>query len=143
MNSTSYFESRTGKIKGTALEAFNFVTDIRNFEQFIPEKGISNWQASNDSCSFSVPMVGSVRLRIAEMDMPGKVVYLGDALKKEDFTLVLNISDKGKDPAEVKVSLNADLNPMMKMMAAKPIEQFLEMLIEHMESFGGWKNIKE
>ena len=37
-----------------------------------------------------------------------------------------NITDNGTDPAEVKVSLNADLNPMLKMMAAKPIEQFLE-----------------
>jgi len=55
----------------------------------------------------------------------------------------LYISDNGKNPADVKVSLNADLNPMMKMMATKPIGQFLEMLIKEMESFRDWKDTKE
>jgi hypothetical protein len=31
----------------------------------------------------------------------------------------------------------------MKMMAAKPISQFLEMLINEMEKFRDWKNTKE
>ncbi len=48
-----------------------------------------------------------------------------------------------KDPAEVKVTLSADLNPMMKMVAAKPISQFLELLISEMEAFNGWNNTKE
>ena len=46
-------------------------------------------------------------------------------------------------PAEVKVVLTADLNPMMKMIAAKPIGQFLEMLINEMEKFSGWKELKQ
>ena len=48
-----------------------------------------------------------------------------------------------KEHADVKVTLSADLNPMMKMMASKPIGQFLEMLINEMESFRGWKETKE
>jgi hypothetical protein len=32
---------------------------------------------------------------------------------------------------------------MMKMMAKKPIGQFLEILINEMESFRRWKDIKE
>jgi len=32
---------------------------------------------------------------------------------------------------------------MLKMMANKPILQFLEMLIREMENFKGWKNIME
>jgi len=72
-----------------------------------------------------------------------KVVYNGDALKKNDFTLVLDIVNSAKNTAEVIVSLNADLNPMLKMMASKPIVQFLEMLVNEMEKFTDWKNIKE
>ena len=44
--------------------------------------------------------------------------------------------------AEVKVLLNAELNPMMKMIAAKPIEQFLEMLIAEMEKFKAGSKIE-
>ena len=39
--------------------------------------------------------------------------------------------------------LSADLNPMMKMMASGPINQFLEILINEMENFRDWENIKE
>lgn len=143
MSDLSFFESRSGKLTCNAEEVFAFVTDIRNFERFIPKGTINNWNAEKESCSFSVSMLGTVTLRLAEKEKYDKVVFTGDALKKNDFTLKLNISNNLKDPAEVKVSLNADLNPMMKMMAAKPIGQFLEILIREMENFKDWKDIKE
>lgn len=139
----SNFESRSGKLSCIAEEVFGFVTDIRNFERFVPKGTINNWQADKESCSFSVSMLGTVCLRLSEKDKFNKVVYAGDALKKNDFLLTINISENGIKPAEVKVLLSADLNPMMKMMAAKPIGQFLEMLITEMEKFRDWKETKE
>ena len=127
----------------TAEEVFKFVTDIRNFERFIPKGIISNWIAEKESCSFSVSMLGTVTVRLAEKENFTRVVFDGDALKKNDFSLVLLISDRDKDPAEVKVTLSADLNPMMKMMAANPIAQFLEMLIKEMENFRDWNVARE
>ena len=71
------------------------------------------------------------------------MIFNGDALKKNDFSLVLNILGNANNYAEVKVLLEAELNPMLKLMANKPIIQFLEMLIREMENFKGWKNIIE
>lgn len=143
MTDLSRFESRTGNLSTTAEECFAFVSDIRNFERFIPRESISNWQSDRESCSFSVSMLGTVSIRIAQKEEYCKVVFKGDALKKNDFELVLHILDNINKPAHVMVVLNADLNPMMKMIAAKPIGQFLEMLIKEMENFTGWKEIKE
>ena len=143
MDDMSYFESRSGKLSCTAEEIFNFVTDIRNFEQFLPEETFKNWQAEKESACLNVPMLGTVSFRLTEKEMYNKVVYSGDALNKNDFSLVLHISDNNKNPAEVKISVNADLNPMLKMMAAKPIGQFMEKLINEMEVFRGWKNTIE
>jgi carbon monoxide dehydrogenase subunit G len=142
MYDMSYFESRPGKLTCTAEEVFNFVANIRNFERFIPQGTINNWQSDGESCSFSVSMLGTVNIRLSEKEMFKKVVFAGDALKKNDFTLVLNISDNVNKPAEVKVTLKADLNPMLKMIASKPIGQFLEKLINEMESFRDWKDTR-
>ena len=139
----TYFESRTGKLSCTAEEIYNFVTDIRNFEQFIPQETVKNWQAEKESACLNVPMLGTVNFRLAEKEMFSKVVFNGEALNKNDFSLILHISDNGKNPAEVKISLNADLNPVLKMMAAKPIGQFMEKLVNEMEVFRGWKGTKE
>lgn len=143
MANLSYFESRSGKLTCTTEEVFSFVTDIRNFERFIPKGTINNWHAEKESCSFGVSMLGTVTVRLAEKENYTKVVFTGDALKINDFSLILLISDTVKNPAEVKVTLSADLNPMMKMIAVKPIGQFLEMLIKEMENFRGWKDTRE
>jgi hypothetical protein len=139
MSDISFFESRKGILTCNAQKCFAFTTDLRNFEGFIPDGTISNWKAEKESCSFTVSMLGTVSVRLTGKEMNKRVVYKGDALKKNDFELTLNISGNGDLPAEVKVLLNAELNPMMKMIAAKPIEQFLEMLINEMEKFKGWK----
>ena len=143
MSDISHFESRSGKVTCSAEEVYTFVTDIRNFHQFVPGGTISNWQADRDSCSFTVSMIGTVSFRIEQKEMYSRVTYEGDALKKNDFTLILDIIGSGNNPAEVKVLLHADLNPMLKMMAVKPIAQFLEILIGEMENFRGWTGIKE
>jgi len=88
-------------------------------------------------------MLGTVTVVLAEKEKYSKVIFKGDALKKNDFSLTLSITDNVKKPADVKVMLSADLNPVMKMMAAKPINQFLETLINEMESFRDWRSIIE
>jgi hypothetical protein len=88
-------------------------------------------------------MLGTVSVRLSEKKEYSKVVFTGDALKKNDFILTLVISENAENHAEVRVMLSADLNPMIKMIATKPIGQFLEMLINEMESFRDWKNIKK
>jgi hypothetical protein len=137
----SHYESRYGSLSCTSREVFDFVTDIRNFEQFIPGGTINNWKSEKDRCSFGVSMVGAISVRIEKKEPFNKVIFSGDALKENDFSLVLNISESPVNTAEVKLLLEAELNPMLKMMANKPIIQFLEMLIREMENFKGWKNL--
>jgi hypothetical protein len=143
MSDISIFESRKGNLTCTARECFEFTTDLRHFEGFIPAGKINDWTAEKEFCSFTVSMLGKVSVRLSQKEMYSRVVYNGDALKKNDFELVLNITDNGERPAEVNILLNAELNPMMKMIAVKPIEQFLEMLIKEMEKFNKWNDFKE
>ena len=143
MSDLSDFESRSGLLSCTAKEVFDFMTDIRNFERFIPDGTIRDWSAEKEHCSFSVSMLGKVTLSLDEKEKYRKVAFSGDALKKNDFSITIDISENVNRSAEVRIRLNAELNPMMKVMAAKPIAQFLEMLIIEMEKFRGWKDIIE
>lgn len=135
MSSVSYFESRSGKPECTPEEIFDFITDIRNFERFVPSGTVADWDASKDQCSFRVPKVGNVSLRLVQEERPSLVAFKGTALKDNDFDLVVHISRNVSEKADVRIALNAQLNPMMKMIASKPIGQFLEMLVDRMESF--------
>jgi hypothetical protein len=132
------FESRVGILSCSPEIFFNFATDIRNLEQFIPEGSVTNWKASSDECSFTVPPLGSASARISSKHANSKIEYSGEALQKNNFNLVLNIFENEDNLAEVRVLFSSDLNPVLRMMVAGPIEKFLEILIKEMEKFDKW-----
>jgi hypothetical protein len=143
MADVSYFESRIGKPECSPEQIFYFVTDLRNFERFIPAGAIVGWKADIDTCSFKVPNMGDVTLSIVRKEPYTLVAYKGSALKNNDFEIVLHIDRNDRNLSDIKVSLNAELNPMMKMIASKPIGQFLGMVIDRIENFNCWDEIKE
>jgi len=139
MADISIFESRTGYLTCTPSEIFDFVTDIRNFRQFVPDGTIEDLQIDRESCSFRVSPVGNVSFRLAQKEPDKKVVYEGNVLHSNDFSLVLDIRENTGSKAVVNLKLSAHLNPLLKMMAAKPINSFLEKMIDEMEKFRGWQ----
>jgi hypothetical protein len=138
MANNSSYESRKGNLSCTPEVFFNFITDIRNLEQFVPKEKTGNWIASSDSCSFNVPPFGSANVRIATKIASSFVEYTGDLMKSNNFWLKVNISGNEKNLAEVRILFTADLNPVLRMMASGPIEKFLELLISEMEKFYKW-----
>jgi carbon monoxide dehydrogenase subunit G len=137
------FESRKGNLTCTPEEIFDFVTDIRNFRQFVPDGSIDNMHIEKNSCSFRIPQLGNVDLYLSEKEPYSKVIFKGTALKSQDFSLQLNINGNNSGKAEVDIKLIAELNPIMKMVGAEPIKRFLEILIHEMEKFRHWKNTIE
>ena len=142
MADESKYESRRGELLCTPSEIFNFVTDIRNFRRFVPAGAIDNLKIDMDSCSFHVTSLGNVNISLSEMEPYNKVVYKGTVLQSNDFSLVLNIKENIAGKAEVNLNLSANLNPLLKMMAAKPIDSMLEKLIDEMEKFDDWQSAK-
>jgi carbon monoxide dehydrogenase subunit G len=143
MTDLSTFESRTGKLNCTPSEIFDFVTDIRNFKQFIPNNtSVNELIIDRESCSFNISPLGNVNLNLSEKKPHSKVVYNGSVLQSNDFSLILDIREPTSGKSEVHLKLSARLNPFLKMMAAKPIDTFLEKLIDEMEKLRGWKSAK-
>jgi carbon monoxide dehydrogenase subunit G len=140
MQDLSKFESRTGKLTCKPHEVFDFVTDIRNFRQFVPEGTIDELQIDRESCSFNVPPLGNVTMYLHEKEHENKVVYNGTVFQSNEFSLILDINQNTSGKAEVILKLEARLNPLLKMMAAKYIDKFLETLIDEMERFRNWQN---
>ena len=143
MSENTEFRSRKGKLACSARDLWLFATDIKNFSRFMPGDTVSNWQADGESCSFDILPLGSVSVKLREKVPFSKVVYSGEALQKNNFSLLLDISDSNNDSSEVDITLRADLNPLMKMIISKPADQFLEILIGEMEKFRDWKQADE
>ncbi|MEE4115278.1 MAG: SRPBCC domain-containing protein [Marinilabiliaceae bacterium] len=138
MEEFSKYESRVGKIKRAGRPVYAFITDMRNFQQFLPGESITNWQAEKNSCEFEVSPVGKTRLKIVDMEENKVVKYEGDGLNNTSFFLWVQLKEIDLYDTRVKITIKADLNAMLRMMAAKPINDFLEKLVTGMENFDGW-----
>jgi carbon monoxide dehydrogenase subunit G len=128
-------ESKIGKVSYSDEKVYNFLTDFNNFKNLIPEDKVSNWKSDENSCSFSVNPIGETGIKIIEKD-PFKLVKLKSIESdKFNFTFWVQLKMLEEKDTRIKLTLQADLNPMVQMMAKKPLQEFLDKLIDQLEKY--------
>jgi len=143
MSNVSTFESRAGKLTCSADTFYKFITDIRNFSRLIPQGTAGNLVIGKETCTFSTGMLGSVKIRISEKNPYEKVTFSGNASQINDFQIIVYITGSGESSSGVKIMLLAELNHLLKMFAAEPIKRLLGNLVDEMEKFNGWNDVRE
>ena len=124
-------ESPKTTVDRSPEDTFNFISDVRNFEQLMPEN-ISKFEVlSEDTFIFALKGMPEIVLKRKETDSPNKIVF-GAAGGKLDFSLISVISEIETNKSEVQLLFQGDFNPMMAMMITGPINKFLETLITNL-----------
>lgn len=119
-------------INKSQQEVYAFLADCNNHQQLMPEQVI-NWQSTTDSCKFTIKGTADLSLRVKETQ-PDSVIVLEPFEKVPfPFTLTWKIDAAG-DAANVGAVLEADMNMFIKMVAAKPLENFLKFQVEKLKT---------
>lgn len=124
------FESDIKKSPYSSETIFNFLSDFDHFGDLIPKDKISNWESMGDSCRFTIDPVGEVGLRIVEKEAHSTIKLTGEGKTPFNFFLWIQLKEMASDDTRIKLTIKADMNPMIKMMASKPIKKFLEVLAD-------------
>lgn len=125
-------ESRQGRIRNSDDRIFNFLSNFNNLGQFVPKDKVSDFHSSEDQCTFKVPSIGEVGLRIIER-IPYKTIKITGDGSKQQFIFWIQLKRVEDDDTRIKLTLTADVNPMLKMMVSKPLQQFLDKLVDAFE----------
>lgn len=124
-------ESPKVSVQKSAQNIFEFLSDVKNFEQLMPEN-IAKFEVIDvDAFIFGLKGMPEIKLVVKEKVAPNKLV-LGAASDKLPFTLIVSIDSVSESSAEVKLDFEGDFNPMMAMMIKGPIQKFIETLAENM-----------
>lgn len=118
-------------VEKSQKELFEFLTDLKNFEQLMPDS-IQKFEVDGDSFIFGLKGMPEIRLVLKEKT-PYSKVTLGAASSKLDFHLVADIDAIDEDSCEVQLDFNGEFNMMMQMMVKKPLTSFIETLTDNME----------
>ena len=120
-------ESSEALINKSAQDVYNFLSDFRNFEKLMPEQ-VVNWKADENECSFTIKGMASLGMKIKNK-IPNSLIEMESSGKTPfGFVMKCMIAEKQNQSA-VKLTLEAELNPMLKMMAEKPLTNFLNLLV--------------
>ena len=128
-------ESKIGKIETTDERIYNFLTDFNNFKNLIPADKIKNWQSDETSCSFTVDPIGNTGVKIIEKE-PYKLIKLKNLEESSmNFTFWVQLKMLSDTDTRIKLTLEANLNPMIQAMAKKPLQEFLDKLVDQLTKY--------
>lgn len=125
-------ESKVGRVNKTSKAVYNFLSDFENFSSLIPQDKISDWKVDGDVCTFSVAPVGEIGFKLVEKE-PYKLVKLTNMEGTQyTFKFWAQIKELEENITAIKLTMDVDLNPMMQMMAKKPLKEFLDKLVDQL-----------
>ena len=124
-------ESKKTIINKSQKEFYEFLSNLHNFEQLMPEN-TDKFEVDGNSFIFSLKGMPEIRLVIQENQAYHKIV-LGAASSKLNFSLTALIEELDQKRCEAQLLFNGDFNPMMAMMVKGPLQKFIDTLMENAE----------
>jgi carbon monoxide dehydrogenase subunit G len=123
---TNYKSSQITVQKSQA-EVFNFLSDYNNFGKLMPEQ-VTNWSSTQDECSFTIQGMASLQMKIIERRASDLISMESYGKTPIKFTLYVTLEAISETSCTALVSIDADINPMLKMMLDKPLSNLVEKL---------------
>lgn len=126
------FESSIKVIPYSQERVYNKLSDLSNLEAMkdrIPQDKVQDLSFDTDTLSFSVSPVGKLTLQIVERE-PYKCIKLETTNSPLPFNMWIQLVETAEEECKVKVTIGMEINPFMKAMVQKPLQEGLEKMVD-------------
>ncbi len=127
-------ESKKVTVNKSQQEVFDFLMQVENFEQIMPDSKQKFEKLGDDKFLFQLKGMPEIVLKQKDSSPASKVV-LGAASDKLPFTLTGNI-EENENQSELQLVFEGEFNAMMAMMIKSPIQNFINALAENIGKLG-------
>lgn len=131
----STFESSIRQIPHPQQSVYAMLSDLANLERIrhrLPEDKLKDFSFDSDTLSVNVPPVGSIRLRIVDRDEP-KCIKFETEQSPVPFNFWIQILPVTETTSKMKLTIKADLNPFIKGMVKKPLQEGIEKIADALQ----------
>jgi len=115
---------------------YETLADLNNLEKVknrIPSDKIEDFTFDSDSCSFSINPVGKVRFSVVDREPPKTIKFSADRLPV-DVNMWIQLKESGEQETKMKLTVKADLNPFLKPMLSKPLQDGINQIADVLAS---------
>ncbi len=126
---------------------YNYLSDFNNLGQFfneytlaqisqqIPNGSIENFSSNSESCHFTISSMGEAGLRIIEREPLKMIKITGEGKIPFKVYLWIQILPVAAYECKIRLTLHAELNMMMKMVAGKKMKDGINKLADALTKF--------
>ena len=111
---------------------FAMLSDLSNLEHIkdrVPQDKIKNFTFDADTCSITVDPFGSITFQIMER-VPNKTIKFSTTNSPVPILMWIQLKQMDENDTRMKMTVRADLNPFIKMMASKPLQEAIDRISE-------------
>lgn len=126
------FESNIKVIPYSQERVYAKLSDLGNLETIkdrLPEDKVKELSFDADTLSFQVDPIGKLTLKIVERE-PSKCIKLETTQSPLPFNVWIQIVSSAEEECKLKVTIGLELNPFMKAMIQKPLQEGLEKMAD-------------
>ncbi len=106
-------------------EVFRFLVNLKNHQQLMP-KNIYNWSSTENEASFTIQNMAKLTIKISEYKENKELKAVPSEKAPFDLELKWTVEDNNNKGTIAKHTISADLNMMMKMIAADPLQKLAD-----------------
>ncbi|WP_207532837.1 SRPBCC family protein [Desertivirga arenae] len=117
------FESKV-RINKSVSTVYQFLSDFNNHKQLMPDS-ITNWTSDKDSANFTVQGMANLALKISNRIENSSIIIVPAADVPFNVDMRWVVVDLHDGTTEAVLTLSAELNMMMKMMASGPLQKLV------------------
>ncbi len=113
-------------------EVYAFLADCNNHEQLMPDN-IYNWSSTYDEARFTIQNMAKLALKVDSRTENSEIVFVPLEKAPFDVTLWWTLKALDENAAEAALIIEADLNMMMKMLAAGPLQKLVDFQLTRLK----------
>lgn len=117
------FESKVVLNKPVA-HVYSFLEDLNNHEGLMPEN-IYNWSSTKDEAKFTIQNMAKLALKVESRIENKEILIVPAEAAPIALNLKWTLTDNG-DTTEAKLTISAELNMIMKMLASGPLQKLTD-----------------
>ena len=126
------FVSEIKRIPHKAEHIYGMLSDLSNLERVkdrIPAGKVKDFTFDSDSCSVSVDPVGKICFQIVERE-PNQLIKFETTNSPIPLHLWIQLKEVAEADTCMKLTVGAELNPFIKQMVAKPLQEAIDKMAE-------------
>ncbi len=123
----------TAVVNKPVNEVYSFLADLNNHQQLMPDN-IYNWSSTKDEARFTIQNMAKLALKVSTLVENKEINIIPSEKAPFDVELKWTLTDIDSGTTEAKLTISADLNMMMKMLASGPLQKLADYQVAKLQT---------